>query len=104
MAAPKTVYSKQDIKATVSGTSHRLGRMPKALSAYQSDAFMEMTFYLDKVLHTKDSGGTDCVIGCVSANTSNYNMHASKRLGHLRVTSGTTGEYILLTDVCLNTL
>ena len=104
MPAPKTAYSKQDIKATVSGTAHRLGRMPKALSAYQSDAFMEMTFYLDKVLHTKDSGGTDCVIGCVSANTSNYKMHASKRIGHLRVTSGTTGDYILLTDGGLNTL
>lgn len=104
MPAPKTAYSKQDIKATVSGTAHRLGRMPKALSAYQSDAFMMMTFYLDKVLHTKDSGGTDCVIGCVSANTSNYKMHASKRIGHLRVTSGTTGEYILLTDGGLNTL
>lgn len=104
MAAPKTAYSKQDIKATVSGTAHRLGRMPKALSVYQSDAFMEITFYLDKVLHTKDSGGTDCVIGCVSANTSNYNMHASKRIGHLRVTSGTTGDYILLTDGGLNTL
>lgn len=104
MAAPKTAYSKQDIKATVSGTAHRLGRMPKALSEYDSDASMKMTFYLDNVLHTKDSGGTDCVIGCVSANTYNYNMHASKRIGHLRVTSGTTGDYILLTDGGLNTL
>lgn len=104
MAAPKTVYSKQDIKATVSGTAHRLGRMPKALTVYGSDAKMKGLFSLDKVLHTKDSGGTDCVIGCVSANTANYKMHAAKRLGHLRITSGTTGEFILLTDGGLNTL
>ena len=104
MAAPKTAYSKQDIKATVSGKTHRLGRMPKALAVYGSDAKMKGLFSLDKVLHTKDSGGTDCVIGCVSANTSNYKMHASKRLGHLRITSGTTGEFILLTDGGLNTL
>lgn len=104
MAAPKTAYSKQDIKATVSGTAHRLGRMPKALAVYGTDNKMKGLFSLDKVLHTKDSGGTDCVIGCVSANTSNYKMHASKRLGHLRITSGTTGEFILLTDGGLNTL
>jgi len=84
MAAPKTVFSKQDIKTYKNSAQHRVARMAYAKAAYKNKANYLKWFDVDGCYFTKDKEGKDSIVGYTYENMRKP-THASKRLSYLRL-------------------
>lgn len=109
MAATANVYSKDTLNDQNNGNDQQVYvYQPLALQEYNSDANFCANFFVQKVWHKTDSEDKECAIGLLEDNSSYslYQMHASSRIGKLRLKlkdNNVWKNYIVLNDGGLNT-
>lgn len=102
MSAPSSAYSSYGVYlGTPTGNTRNALALP--LSAYSSRSAFLAAFFLDDAIVVKDIAGNNCLIGLTQQGTANDALHASGRLGKIRMTRG-TATFRGWNDAGLNTL